>query len=200
MSWELAGTFYESCSCDAICPCTWSNLAHRATRDYCRFALAFETDKGDIDGVGVSDRTFVLIGDTPPNMAEGNWRLGVIVDDGASEEQVAKLGQVLSGELGGPPAALGPLLGEFLGIEQSPITIKRDGNRHHIQVGDLVDYSGERVTIESGEQVTLTNIVAHPAGPTMGLAPVSRSKVSAFGVEYSGEDLSGFSHPFRWSG
>lgn len=194
MSWELAGTFYESCSCDAICPCTWSNLAHRATRDYCRFALAFETDKGEIEGVGVSGRTFVLIGDTPANMAEGNWRLGVIVDDGASEEQVAKLGQVLSG------AALGPLLGEFLGIEQSPITIERDGNRHRIQVGDLVDYSGERVTIESGEQVTLTNIVAHPAGPTMGLAPVSRSKVSAFGVEYSGEDLSGFSHPFRWSG
>ncbi|MGH7317296.1 MAG: DUF1326 domain-containing protein, partial [Candidatus Rokuibacteriota bacterium] len=160
----------------------------------------FETESGEIEGVGVSGRTFVLIGDTPPNMAEGNWRLGVIVDGGASEEEVAKLGQVLSGELGGPPAALGPLLGEFLGIEQSPITIERDGSRHRIQVGDLVDYSGERVTIESGEQVTLTNIVAHPAGPTMGLAPVSRSKVSAFGVEYSGEDLSGFSHPFRWSG
>lgn len=200
MSWELAGTFYESCSCDAICPCTWSNLAHRATRDYCRFALAFETQKGEIEGVDVSGRTFVLIGDTPANMAEGNWRLGVIVDDGASEEQVAKLGQVLSGDLGGPPAALGPLLGEFLGIEQSPITIEREGNRHRIQVGDLVDYSGERVTIESGEQITLTNIVAHPAGPTMGLAPVSKSKVSAFGVEYSGEDLSGFSNPFRWSG
>jgi hypothetical protein len=200
MSWELSGTFYESCSCDAICPCTWSNLARRATKDYCRFALAFVTEKGEIEGVDVSERTFVLIGDTPAQMAEGNWRLGVIVDDGASEEQVGKLGQVLSGELGGPPAALGPLLGEFLGIEQSPITIERDGNRHHIQVGDLVDYSGERVTIESGEQVTLTNIVAHPAGPTMGLAPVSQSKVSAFGVEYSGEDLSGFSHPFRWSG
>jgi hypothetical protein len=200
MSWELAGTFYESCSCDAICPCTWSNLAHRATRDYCRFALAFVTEKGEIEGVDVSGRTFVLIGDTPAEMAEGNWRLGVIVDDGASEEQVGKFGQVLSGELGGPPAALGPLLGEFLGIEQSPITIERDGNRHRIQVGDLVDYSGERVTIESGEQVTLTNIVAHPAGPTMGLAPVSKSKVSAFGVEYSGEDLSGFSNPFRWSG
>jgi hypothetical protein len=200
MSWELAGTFYENCSCDAICPCTWSNLAHRATRDYCRFALAFETEKGEIEGVDVSGRTFVLIADTPAQMDEGNWRLGVIVDDGASEEQVGKLGQVLSGELGGPPAALGPLLGEFLGIEQSPITIERDGNSHRIRVGDLVDYSGERVTIESGEQVTLTNIVAHPAGPTMGLAPVSKSKVSAFGVEYAGEDLSGFSNPFRWSG
>jgi len=44
----------------------------------------------------------------------------------------------------------------------------------------------------------LTNIVAHPAGPTLGLAPVSASRVSAFGVEFSGSDLSGFSNPFRW--
>ena len=201
MSWELAGTFYENCSCDAICPCTWSNLAHQATRDdYCRFALAFEVDNGQIDGVDVSGRSFVMIGDTPPNMADGNWRVGVIIDGGANEEQVARFGQVLSGELGGPPAALGPLLGEFLGIEQGPISIESDGKRHHIKVGDLVDYSGERVTLEAGEPITLTNIVAHPAGPTLGLAPVSRSHVSAFGVEYSGEDLSGFANPFAWSG
>jgi hypothetical protein len=48
--------------------------------------------------------------------------------------------------------------------------------------------------------VTLTNIVAHPAGPTLGLAPVSSSRVSAFGIEFSGTDLSGFSNPFRWQG
>ncbi|MGH8985907.1 MAG: DUF1326 domain-containing protein [Acidimicrobiia bacterium] len=201
MSWELAGTFYENCSCDAICPCTWSNLAHKATRDdFCRFALAFQVENGQIDGVDVSGRAFVMIADTPPNMADGNWRVGVIVDDGANEEQVGSFGRVLSGELGGPPAALGPFLGEFLGIEQGPISIESDGKRHHIKVGDLVDYSGERVTLESGEPITLTNIVAHPAGPTLGIAPVSRAQVSAFGVEYSGEDLSGFANPFAWSG
>jgi len=201
MSWNLAGDFYENCSCDAICPCTWSNLAHKATRDdYCRFALAFEVDNGDIEGVDVSGRSFAMIADTPPNMAEGNWRVGVIVDDGATEEQVGKLGQVLSGELGGPPAGLGPFLGEFLGIERAPITVEHDGKNHRVKVGDLVDYSGERVTIESGDQVTLTNIVAHPSGPTLGLAPVSRSQVSAFGIEYSGQDLSGFANRFNWSG
>jgi hypothetical protein len=199
MSWNLQGTFFENCSCDAICPCTWSNLAHRATRDdYCRFALAFEVDSGDVEGVDVAGRSFVLIGDTPPDMAQGNWRLGVFVDDGASEEQVGKLGQVLSGALGGPPAALGPLLGEFLGIEQAPISIERNGTGHRVKVGNAVDYTGTRVLIEGGEPVTLTNIVAHPAGPTLGLAPVSQSKVSAFGIEYSGKDLSGFSNPFRW--
>jgi len=201
MSWKLEGDFYENCSCDAICPCTWSNLGRKATRDdYCRFALAFEIEKGEIDGVEVSGRSFVMITDTPPNMADGNWRVAVIVDDAANGAQVGKLGQVLSGELGGPPAALGPLLGEFLGIEQAPISIESDGKNHHIKVGDQVDYRGERVTVESGDPVTLTNIVAHPAGPTLGLAPVSSSKVSAFGIEYSGQDLSGFANRFSWTG
>jgi hypothetical protein len=201
MSWKLEGDFYENCSCDAICPCTWSNLAHKATRDdYCRFALAFDIDKGEIDGVDLSGQSFVMIGDTPPNMAEGNWRLGVLVDDGANAEQVGKLGEVLSGALGGPPAALGPLLGEFLGIEQAPISIESDGKKHHIKVPDQVDYVGERMLIESGDQVSLTNIVAHPTGPTLGIAPVSNSKVSAFGIDFSGQDLSGFAHRFAWKG
>jgi len=201
MSWKLEGDFYENCSCDAICPCTWSTLARTAPgEDSCRFALAFDVDNGEIDSVDVSGRSFVMIADTPPNMADGNWRVGVIVDDGASEEQVGKFGQVLSGELGGPPAALGPFLGEFLGIEQAPINIESDGKNHHIKVGELVDYSGERVTIESGDPVTLTNIVLHPAGPTLALAPVSRSQVSAFGIEYSGQDLSGFANRFNWNG
>ena len=45
-----------------------------------------------------------------------------------------------------------------------------------------------------------TNIVAHPAGPTLRLAPVSRSQVNASGIEYSGQDLSGFANRFNWSG
>lgn len=201
MAWSLQGTFYENCSCDAICPCTWSNLAHKATRDdYCRFALAFQVESGDVEGVDLGGRSFVLIGDTPPNMGEGNWRLGVFVDDGATGPQVEKLGQVLSGALGGPPAALGPLLGEFLGIEQAPISIERAGNGHHVKVGEAVDYTGARVTLENGDPVTLTNIVVHPAGPTLGIAPVSQSRVSAFGIEFSGQDLSGFSNPFSWQG
>lgn len=200
MAWNLQGQFYENCSCDAICPCTWSNLARRATQDYCRFAMAFEVDSGDIDGVDVSGRRFVLVGDTPPNMMDGNWKVGLFIDDGASGEQVAKLGEVLSGQLGGPPAALGPLLGEFLGIEQASITVERDGSGHRVKVGNAVDYAGTRVTVEDDEPVTLTNIVAHPAGPTLGVAPVTQSTVSAFGIEYSGTDLSGFANPFRWQG
>jgi hypothetical protein len=201
VAWKLEGEFYENCSCTAICPCAWSNLGHKATRDdFCRIVMAFDVESGDIEGVDLAGTSFVMIVDTPPQMVDGNWRVGVIVDDGANEEQVGKLGEVLSGALGGPPAALGPLLGEFLGIERGPITIETDGKSHHVTVGELVDYSGTRTTDGSGTQVELTHIDAHPAGPTLGLAPVSEAKVSAFGIEYSGSDLSGFANRFAWAG
>jgi hypothetical protein len=201
MSWKLEGDFFENCSCDPICPCTWSNLARPATRDdYCRFAMAFDVERGDVEGVDVSGTSFVMVGDTPPNMADGNWRVGVIVDERASPEQADKLAEVLSGSLGGPPAGLGPLLGEFLGVERAPISIESDGRKHRVKVGDLVDYSGERLVVESGEPVEITHIMAHPAGPTLGVAPVSKSKVSVFGFEYAGSDLSGFANRFSWQG
>jgi hypothetical protein len=41
---------------------------------------------GDVEGADVSERTVVLVADAPSEMTEGNWRLGVISEDGASEE------------------------------------------------------------------------------------------------------------------
>lgn len=198
MAWSIEGTFFENCSCDAICPCTWSNLTRRATKDFCRAALAFQVAKGDVEGVDVSGRTFVVVLDTPAMMTDGGWRVGAFVDDGANAEQLAALGKVISGETGGPFANLAPLIGEFLGIEQAPVTITSDGRRHHVQVGDVIDYQAEQAVTESGERVELTNIVIHPAGPTLGVTVVS-ARNSPFGLTWSGNGLSGFSNRFAWA-
>jgi hypothetical protein len=198
MSWSIEGTFFENCSCDAICPCTWSNMAHRATNDFCRAALAFQIARGELDGVDLADRTFVVVLDTPALMPEGNWRVGAFVDDGADAAQVAALGKVISGEAGGPLASLAPLIGEFLGLEQAPITITSDGRRHHVVVGTVIDYEADQVLTPDGAPVELTNIVIHPAGPTLAVATVSGNN-SPFGIAWSGRGMSGFSNRFRWA-
>ena len=198
MAWSIEGTFFENCSCTAICPCTWSNLARRATNDYCRAALAFRIARGDVDGVDVSNRTFVVVLDTPALMPEGNWRVGAFVDDGASGQQVEALGKIIGGQHGGPLAGLAPLIGQFLGLEQAPITIDTDGRHHHVRVGNVIDYESDQVLTPDGAQVELTNIVAHPAGPTLGVSTVSANN-SPFGISWSGQGLSGFSNRFNWA-
>jgi hypothetical protein len=200
MAWRLEGTYFESCSCDAVCPCTWSALTAKATLDRCRALLAYHVDSGEINGVAVSGLSFALFLDTPPVMSEGNWRVGVYLDDGASDSQAEQLGAVLSGQLGGPPAILTPLIGEMLGLEKAPITYTEDGRGHHVRIGGAVDVGVEDfVAIDGHDPVQLTNVF-HPSNTTLTVAPARAVRLLTFGTEWGREGQSGFSAPFSWAG
>src|ERR1700751_4521523 len=165
MSWKLEGSYFETCSCNGVCPCT-ASLAFGATLDRCRVTLVFNVKKGEVEGTDVSGLTVAAVADTPKVMTDGNWRLGVFIDAAASAEQADKLGAVFSGALGGPMAALGPLVGENLGVERAPITVQEDGLHHSVQIGDAVDFEIEDVVpfgSQTAEPARLTGIF-HPAG------------------------------------
>ncbi len=114
MSWSLKGSYFETCSCDLMCPCNMS-FDHGATYDYCRVTLVFNIKEGEIEGTDVDGLAVAVIADTPKVMTEGNWQLGMFVDDRASDEQMEKLGAVFSGQKGGPMEGILPLIGEVLG-------------------------------------------------------------------------------------
>jgi hypothetical protein len=199
MSWSLEGNYFENCSCDTVCPCTWSGLTAAATHDRCLAMLAFHIDHGDIDGVDVSGLSFALVVDTPPVMADGGWRLGVVVDAAADAGQSGALGRVLGGELGGPPAMLGPLIGEMLGIEQVATEWQQSEGTFSVRFGDLIDVE-VRDFVSGGlpEPVRLTNVF-HPANTTLTVSPATRSRVDAFGIRFDGTGTSGFNAPYAWS-
>jgi hypothetical protein len=114
MSWNLKGSYVETCSCELMCPCNLS-FDHGATYDFCRATLVFDIREGEVDGTDIGGLRIAAIIDTPKVMTEGNWRLGVFVDDQATDEQADKLVQVFTGQLGGPMAGIVPLVGEVLG-------------------------------------------------------------------------------------
>src|SRR5258707_7504526 len=107
MAWNLKGSYVETCSCELMCPCNLS-FDHGATYDYCRVTLVFNIREGNVEGTDVSGRTLAVIADTPKVMTEGNWRLGMFIDDGTSDEQMRKLTAVFGGQVGGPIAGLAP--------------------------------------------------------------------------------------------
>ena len=200
MAGRPEGKYFESFSWDAVCPCTWSALTAKATLDRCRALLAYHIESGDVDGVDVSGLSFALFLDTPPVMSEGNWRVGVFIDDQASDGQAAGLGTVLSGSAGGPPAMLGPLIGEMLGVEKARITYSEDGRGHHVRIGDAIDVGVEEfVAIEGHDPVRLTEVL-HPSNTTLTVAPANTAHLSTFGIDWGREGQSGFSAPFSWSG
>ena len=199
MSWSLKGSYAETCSCELMCPCNMS-FDHGATYDYCRVTLAFNIREGEIEGTDIAGRTVAAIADTPKVMTDGNWRLGVFIDDQATDEQFDKLVQLFGGQLGGPMAALAPLVGEMLGVERAHIEVVDDGLRHSVRVGDAIDFEIEDIVpfgIETGEPVRLTGIFS-PVASELTAAEATRSRISAFGIEFEGK--SGLSKSeFSWA-
>jgi hypothetical protein len=199
MSWKLEGSYFETCSCELMCPCNLT-MDHGATYDYCRATLVFHIRQGEIEGTDVAGRTTVVIADTPKVMTEGNWRLGVFIDDQATDEQAEKLGQVFGGQLGGPMGGIAPLVGEMLGVERTPIEVREDGLRHAVRVGDAIDFEVEDIVpfgVESGEPIRF-NGMFHPVGSDLTMAEAKRSQINAFGIEYEGK--SGLSKSdFSWA-
>jgi hypothetical protein len=188
MAWSLKGSYVETCSCDLICPCN-ASFDHGATYDYCRVTLVFSIKDGAIDGTDVSGLNVAAIAETPKVMTDGNWKLGVFVDQQASDEQMEKLVGVFSGQLGGPMAALAPLVGEMLGVERAPIDVVDDGVRHSVRVGEVIDFEIEDIVpfgVETGQPVRFDGMF-HPVGSNLTIAEATRSQINAFGIQYEGK-------------
>jgi hypothetical protein len=188
MSWNLAGSYFETCSCDLMCPCNMS-FDHGATYDYCRVTLVFNIKEGEIEGTDVGGLKVAAIVDSPKVMTEGNWRLGMLVDDGASDEQLEKLTAVFGGQKGGPMEAIGPLVGEILGVERARFELTEEGLRHSVKIGDAIDFEIQDIVpfgVETGEPVRLVGVF-HPAASEFNAAEATRSKINAFGIEYEGK-------------
>ena len=121
-------------------------------------------------------------------MTDGNWRVGVFVDDGATDDQFDQLVDVFSGQLGGPMAGLAPLIGEMLGVERAAIDVADDGLRHSVRIGDAIDFEIEDIVpfgVESGQPVKFSGMF-HP-GSDLTMAEAKRSRINAFGIEYEGK-------------
>jgi hypothetical protein len=200
MSWSLSGRYFENCTCDVVCPCT-ASLTLGADYDRCQVILVFHVEQGEVDGVDVSGLTVAAVADTPKVMTDGNWRLGVIMDETASDEQAEKLGAVFGGQLGGPMEALGPLVGENLGVERAALEFSVDGNRHTLKLGQFGEVDVEGVVpfgVETGEPGRLAGIF-HPASSELKIAKAGDTRLSAFGLEPALAGKSGFFADFAWS-
>jgi hypothetical protein len=120
-------------------------------------------------------------------------------DDRASDEQMEKLVGVFSGQLGGPMEALGPLVGEMLGVERASFEVNEDGLVHSVKIGDAIDFDVKDIVpfgVETGEPAKLVGVF-HPASSELTAAEATHSRINAFGIEYEGK--TGLSAPFSWA-
>ena len=201
-AWTISGQYYETCSCDFLCPCLPGQLTVSPSKGSCTFAMAFQVDRGSYGAVSLDGLGFIILGLTPEAMAKGNWSVGVVADERASVEQRDAITAIASGAEGGPMAALSGLVGNFMGVESAPIRFDSNGARWSVQASSLVDMAAEGargINPNAVEPLYLDN-TGHPAADRFALARASKSHVHALGLAW--DDVSGKNNgqyaPFSW--
>ena len=104
--WTMRGQYMESCNCDYLCPCIYTNPQAPVTYDNCTAALVFRIDAGTFGDTRLDGLKFALVIRSGKIMADGNWIFAGVVDESADEGQRRALAAIVSGEAGGPPEKL----------------------------------------------------------------------------------------------
>lgn len=203
-SWKLNGQYYETCSCDSVCPCVLGQLAAAPTKGSCTFAMAFQIEHGHYGAVPLDSLGFIMLGMTPEAMDQGNWSVGLIIDERASQEQRDAIAAIASGSAGGPMSLFSGLIASFLGVESAPIRFDRNGNTWSVASDKFVDMGAKAVmgiNPAANEPLHLDN-TGHPAANRFALARGTGSHVHAFGLQW--DDVGGKNNgqyaPFSWRG
>jgi hypothetical protein len=132
-TWRIAGPYFESCNCKPICPCRMvdGKAGSRAMYRYCQFAIGWTVAEGHYGDLDLSGRSGVMVGYWDEHERGAPWRVGVYVDEGATDAQRELLAGILTGRQGGTPARqYAGAISEVLFVEPAAVEIDhKDGSQ-----------------------------------------------------------------------
>ena len=201
--WTMRGEYMESCNCDYLCPCIYTNPQGPATHDHCIAVMAFRVDEGSFGATDLAGRKFALVIRSGRVMADGNWLFAGVVDDGADPAQRQALAAIVSGEAGGPPGFIREnLVSDFRGIEFKPIEFNLDGHKRSTVIPDVLSFEIDGVTPRNRpDQPMYLDNTAHPANRRLALARSKETRIHGFGLDLDlvSKGNNGHFAPFAWA-
>jgi hypothetical protein len=185
MAWHIEGDYFESCNCEAICPCrTVGGVpGGRSTYGICMGVLSWLVHEGHADGVDLGGLAAALVIRYEDDEPGSPWSFVVHVDERGTEEQREALASILTGKLGGEDVLRLPWVrkpSEELAVRASPIELRVDGDRKELRVGSAVELTATK-PFPTEERVSCVIPGHHIAG-----------------TEYYAERLAVHDEPFEW--
>src|SRR6266436_6726466 len=104
-TWTMRGEYMESCNCDYLCPCIYTNPQGPVTYDHCTAALVFRIDAGSCGETKLDGLKFALVIRSGKVMADGNWIFAGVVDERADDAQRQALAAIVGGQARRPLSA-----------------------------------------------------------------------------------------------
>ncbi len=199
-NWAIRGELFLNCNCTVFCPCVVSLGKHPPTEGYCQTWMAIAIDEGHFEGESLSGLNVALLVDIPGRMSEGNWKVAVYVDEGASDAAYEGLLKILSGEAGGTTGLFTLLVSEIIGAEREKVVIRREGRRRSVEVGRKIRGEIEMLPGADPERpVTMTN-TQYWMGPDVIAARGLKSRVRDYGRVWDFDGKSAEICAIDWSG
>jgi hypothetical protein len=143
MSWRIRGTYFESCNCDAICPCRRIDGAAggRSTHGLCLGVLTWLIEEGDADGTDLSGLPVALATRYSDDEEGSPWSWILYLDANSSEKQREALEGIYSGSLGGDAETHFPWAwkaSERLAVRPVEIDIDHTQRRQWLRIEDRI--------------------------------------------------------------
>ena len=201
MSWRIRGTYFESCNCDAICPCRRIDGAPggRSTHGVCMGVLSWliaQGAVGDIDLSGLPVAIACRYSDDEPGSP---WTWALYLDARASDDQRNALEGIFTGRLGGEALEHFPWAwkeSKLIAVRNVDIEVDHARRRQLVRVRDQVTVR-IRERYEGTETVTCV-IPGHERAGEELVAEELRVQDGPLAFEYSG--VCGYGSTFDYSG
>lgn len=197
-SWNLSGTYFESCNCETACPCVFLS---EPTEDECTVLVGWHIEDGNADGLDLDGLNVALAVRSPGHMAKVQWTVALYLDERADGEQSDALTRIFTGQAGGHPARLAGHIGDVLGVSSVAMEFTADGRRRSMRIGDVGSVEIEAIEGQQEESVTVTG---HPLAIAPGYpVTVARSTQLDYhdrGLDWELSEKNGFFSPFAYEG
>lgn len=197
MTWNVKGNYFESCNCEAACPCLFLSPP---TEDDCTLLVGWHIDQGEFEGTNLDGLNVALAVYSPGHMAEVPWQVALYLDDRASERQSEALAAIFSGQAGGHPARLAGHIGEVLGAGPASIEFETAGKRTSMKVAGIAEVAIAAAAGQGDAEITVTN---HPLAIAPGFdGVVSRSERLTYddhGMHWELTEKNGLYSPFEYA-
>jgi hypothetical protein len=200
-AWHIRGSYFESCNCDAICPCRRIDgvAGGRSTHGICTGVLSWviqEGTAGETDLAGMAVALAIRYDDDEPGSP---WSWILYLDERGSEKQQAALEAIFTGRLGGDAETHFPWAwkaSELLAVRPVAIEVDHTQRRQWLRIRDHVTV---RIRDRyAGQEAVSCVIPGHDRSGEELVADELRVEDAALSFDYSG--TCGYAATFDYSG
>lgn len=196
--WHLSGTYFESCNCEAACPCVFLSPP---TTGECTVLVAWHIDQGRFDELSLDGLNVALAAHSPGHMMQVPWKAALYLDEQAAEAQRTALTSIFAGQSGGHFARIGQHIGEVLGVKHVGMTYEAEGKRRRLQIEEVAEAEIAAVAGQGDADITINNhpLCIAPGYPAV-LARSTRLTYNDHGFQWELSEKNGFYSPFSYEG